>query len=193
MSSSRALDFARQTLPAPTELYSAERARQTNERIEHLISGRASQDYVQDVFNTFTIPFAKNIGADAAFPVPVGTVPTVVPLDVAVVSDSCLVNGVVQYDLEAQILFSLRHNAGVNSVNIVAAAVYVDNVARITTVGTYNLDTEFDMTGIAVGHLLKDEVLTLRVVHDDNVATTFDLTNSNISILRLSAAPRTVP
>jgi hypothetical protein len=189
MSGSRAADFARQSLPAPTPEYSAERARQTNFRVEQLISGKISQDVFQNYIDTWAIPVTQHVGDDANFVVPTGTTFVDILLPVIIINTAGFVGNVSQFDMFAQVNFDIRHKAGANSVNKITIAIALDGVNVASRVEEHNLQDEFDMSGVFIGNIPGGTTVHMRVNHNDNQATSFDLTKSSVSVIRMTAKP----
>lgn len=181
--------------PLAPERYNRDEERAFRARVADAIAERLGKFEV-GVYGGQPITSVK--GTNAAFSVPVGIVtPTILPFntliadfDVGTVFTSPSINAL--FPMFESIGYSIHHPAGQVSTNIVSGIIYINGLPVATNTITINLSDPFDMSFINYGPLATGDVVTIRLLHDDNVPVIIDMTRSTFTLVRMTADPRLI-
>jgi len=179
---------------APNE-YSADEERAFRAVVQDEIADRLGR-YAVPVYGGQPVASAK--GTATAFVVPVGIVTAtrlpfntlIADLDVgtAFAPGTNSINAL--FPMFESIGYSIHHPGGQNSTNIVSAIIFINGAPVATNTITVNLNNPFDMSFINYGSLATGDVVDIRMIHDDNVGVTIDMTRSTFTIVRMTPDPR---
>jgi hypothetical protein len=191
-------DFGRIRLPEPPKEYSPEYERVRNARIEDLIHTRSG---VSELAPYGGVPNTQVTGNNAAFPVPVGAVSTIMPFNVILrdtPNDALDFNTgtfafSVRYPIDTLMFYRFRHAAAAGGAVDIIVTLFLNAVAVESYGYTARNDDLFDISDTFFPIVSSAGInlpITLGLSHSSNQPVIFDMTKSKWMLTQLSPNPK---